>query len=392
MTPSTSSNNRPTAIAVVVGTRPEAIKMAPVIRELRAAPARWRPLVVATAQHRELLDQVFRLFDIQPDRDLDIMQAGQSLFDVTERALRGLERTFSELTPDMVLVHGDTTTTFIGALAAYYLKIPVGHVEAGLRTGRRYSPFPEEMNRHLAGVLTDLHFAPTHKAAWNLRSEGVDGNDILVTGNTVIDALLTVAARPEAPPGLPALPDLTGRRLLLMTAHRRESFGAPLERAFAALAAIADSHPDCLLVYPVHPNPNVKEPAARILGGLANVVLCEPLDYAPFVHLMKRAHVIITDSGGVQEEAPSLGVPVLVMREVTERPEAVEAGAVRLVGTDPERIRLELSRLLDDPAAHAEMAGAVNPYGDGQAARRIVQRLAHRFHGENLPEPFAVEA
>ncbi|MBM4116173.1 UDP-N-acetylglucosamine 2-epimerase (non-hydrolyzing) [bacterium] len=384
-----STSKAPVSIAVVVGTRPEAIKMAPVIRELKAAPARWRPLVVATAQHRELLDQVFRLFDIAPDRDLDIMQAGQSLFDVTERALRGLERAFGELAPDMVLVHGDTTTTFIGALAAYYLKIPVGHVEAGLRTGQRYSPFPEEKNRHLAGVLTDLHFAPTHKAAWNLRSEGVDGNDILVTGNTVIDALLTVAARREAPPGLPALPDLTGRRLLLMTAHRRESFGAPLERAFAALAAIATSHPDCLLVYPVHPNPNVKEPAARILGGLANVVLCEPLDYAPFVHLMKRSYAIVTDSGGVQEEAPSLGVPVLVMREVTERPEAVEAGTVRLVGTDPARIVRELGRLLDDPAAHAAMAAAVNPYGDGQAARRIVQRLAHRFHGENLPEPFA---
>ena len=382
----------PIKIAVVVGTRPEAIKMAPVIRELKAAPARWDVSVVATAQHRELLDQVFRLFDIVPDHDLDIMQAGQSLFDVTQRALRGLERAFSELAPAMVLVHGDTTTTFIGALAAYYLKIPVGHVEAGLRTGRRYSPFPEEMNRHLAGVLTDLHFAPTHKAAWNLRSEGVDGNDVLVTGNTVIDALLTVAAREEAPPGLPALPDLTNRRLILVTAHRRESFGAPLERAFGALADVARSHPDCLFVYPVHPNPNVKEPAERILGGLEGVMLCDPLDYAPFVHLMKRAHVIVTDSGGVQEGAPSLGVPVLVLREVTERPEAVEAGAVRLVGTNPDRIRAELTRLLDDPAAHAEMASAVNPYGDGQAARRIAQRLAHRFYAENLPEPFAVEA
>ena len=381
-------------IAVVVGTRPEAIKMAPVIRELKSAPARWDVSVVATAQHRELLDQVFRLFDIVPDHDLDIMQASQSLFDVTERALRGLERVFGEIEPDIVLVHGDTTTTFIGALAAYYLKIPVGHVEAGLRTGQRYSPFPEEMNRRLAGVLTELHFAPTHKAAWNLRSEGVDGNAVLVTGNTVIDALLEIAGREETPEGLPELPpDLgAGRRLILMTAHRRESFGAPLERAFGALAGIAAAHPDCHVVYPVHPNPNVKGPAERILGSLPNVQLCEPLDYAPFVWLMKRAHVIITDSGGVQEEAPSLGVPVLVMREFTERPEAVEAGTVRLVGTDPDRISWELGRLLDDASAHREMAAAVNPYGDGFAARRITQRLAHRFFEENLPEPFAVEA
>lgn len=383
-----------TKIAVVVGTRPEAIKMAPLIRELKAAPARWDVSVVATAQHRELLDQVFRLFDIQPDHDLDIMQAGQSLFDVTERALRGLERVFAEISPDMVLVHGDTTTTFIGALASYYLKIPVGHVEAGLRTGRRYSPFPEEMNRRLAGALTELHFAPTHQAAWNLRSEGIDGNSILVTGNTVIDALLTVAAREDIPEGLPELPDDlgNGRRLILMTAHRRESFGAPLERAFNVLAEIAAAHPDCHLVYPVHPNPNVKGPAERILGGLDNVQLCEPLDYAPFVYLMKRAHVIITDSGGVQEEAPSLGVPVLVMRDVTERPEAVEAGTVRLVGTDADRIRRDLGSLLDEEGAHAAMASAVNPYGDGLACRRIAQRLAHRFYEETLPEPFAVEA
>jgi UDP-N-acetylglucosamine 2-epimerase len=246
------------------------------------------------------------------------------------------------------------------------------------------------MNRHLTGVLADYHFAPTHKAAWNLRAEGVDGNRILVTGNTVIDALLATAAREGTPAGLPDLPG-GERRLILMTAHRRESFGAPLEEAFRALARVAAAHPDCVLVYPVHPNPNVTDPARRILGGLDNVRLTDPLDYAPFVHLMKHAHVIITDSGGIQEEAPSLGVPVLVMREVTERPEAVKAGTVKLVGTDARKIEAELGRLLDDPEAHASMAAAVNPYGDGKAARRIVAWLAHQFFGDALPKPFAVD-
>ncbi|MBN2170044.1 MAG: UDP-N-acetylglucosamine 2-epimerase (non-hydrolyzing) [Candidatus Krumholzibacteriota bacterium] len=379
-------------IAVVVGTRPEAIKMAPVILELQASPSRWEVSVVATAQHRELLDQVFRLFAIRPDHDLDIMRDDQSLFDVTQKALRGLEGVLKDDRPDLVMVHGDTTTTFVGALSAYYLQIPVAHVEAGLRTGQRYSPFPEEMNRHLTGALTDLHFAPTHKAAWNLRGEGVDAGRILVTGNTVIDALLAVAAREEEPAGLPDLPLDDGRKLILMTAHRRESFGAPLERAFGALAAVAGRHPDCRIVYPVHPNPNVRGPAEAILGGRENVHLCQPLDYAPFVHLMKRAHLIITDSGGIQEEAPSLGVPVLVMRDVTERPEAVEAGTVKLVGTVPARIEDKVERLLMDPDYHRTMATAVNPYGDGQAARRIRERLAQHFYDGPPPEPFAVEA
>ena len=378
-------------LAFVVGTRPEAIKMSPVIREFRANPARWDVTVVATAQHREMLDQVFQLFGIVPDHDLDIMRPGQSLFEVTERALHGLREVFETAHPDLVLVHGDTTTTFIGALAAYYMKIPIGHVEAGLRTGDRYSPFPEEMNRHLTGVLTDFHFAPTHKAAWNLRSEGVDGNKIIVTGNTVIDALLMIAASGERPAGLPDLPLEDGKRLVLITAHRRESFGAPLERAFGAIAELAKSHPDVRFVYPVHPNPNVKEPAERILGDLENVHLTEPLDYAPFVHLMKRSYVVVTDSGGIQEEAPSLGVPVLVMREVTERPEALSAGTVKLVGTDPDKIRRELGRLLDDPGVHARMSGAVNPYGDGQAAGRILARLAHHYFDDPLPKPFAPE-
>ncbi len=385
------SNPSRVKLAVVVGTRPEAIKMAPVIREFRANPARWDVSVVATAQHREMLDQVFQLFGIIPDHDLNVMRDGQTLFEVTERALHGLRGAYEAIAPDIVLVHGDTTTTLIGSLAAYYMKIPIGHVEAGLRTGSRYSPFPEEMNRHLTGVLADYHFAPTHKAAWNLRSEGIDGNRIIVTGNTVIDALLTIAGREEVPAGLPDLPFDDGERLVLITAHRRESFGAPLEQAFGAIAEIAASHGDTRFVYPVHPNPNVKEPAKRLLGNLKNVHLTEPLDYAPFVHLMKRASIVITDSGGIQEEAPSLGVPVLVMREVTERPEALSAGTVKLVGTDPDRIREELGRLLDDPSAFAAMSGAVNPYGDGRAAQRIHARLAHQFFDDPLPKPFAPE-
>jgi UDP-N-acetylglucosamine 2-epimerase (non-hydrolysing) len=379
-------------IAVVVGTRPEAIKMAPVIRELKAGSKYWDVDVVATAQHRDLLDQVFHLFEIKPEYDLNIMKSGQSLFDVTERALRGLEKVFTENRPDMVLVHGDTTTTFIGSLAAFYLQIPVGHVEAGLRTGQRYSPFPEEINRRLTGALTDLHFAPTHKSSWNLKSEGIPDTQILVTGNTVIDALLTVAARTDEPEGLPDIPLDDGKKLVLMTAHRRESFGAPLAQAFGAMAKVARDHPDSRIIYPVHPNPNVKGPAEEILGGLDNVHLCGPLDYAPFVYLMKKARVIITDSGGIQEEAPSLGVPVLVMREVTERPEAVKAGTVSLVGTDPVRIEKELGDLLASDHKHGEMATAVNPYGDGNACRRISDRLGNYFFNSPPPDPFVVDS
>jgi len=360
-----------------------------VIRELRQDPERWTVRVVATAQHRELLDRVLSLFDIRPDVDLDIMRADQDLFGVTERALRGLGETFREMKPDMVLVQGDTSSVFAGALAAFYHQIPVGHVEAGLRTEQRYSPFPEEINRHLTGVLADLHFAPTSRAAWNLRHEGYDDSVITVTGNTVIDALLDVAARDEQAPPPGVDPEKT---LILVTAHRRESFGAPLERAFRALALLAERHPECQIVYPVHPNPKVRRAAEENLGASRNILLLDPMDYAPFVGLMKRAKLILTDSGGIQEEAPSLGVPVLVLRSVTERPEAVHAGTVKLVGTDPDRILGEAERLLSDPAYHETMASAINPYGDGRASERIAAALSHFFFKTPRPANFTVRS
>jgi len=372
-------------IAVVLGTRPEAIKLAPVIRELKRDRSRWRVKVVATAQHRELLDGVLALFEIDSDIDLDIMRPDQDLFSLTEKALHGLGEAFAALKPDLVLVQGDTTSVFAGALAAFYGQIPVGHVEAGLRTELRYSPFPEEINRRLAGVLSDLHFAPTRRASWNLRHEGYDESAITVTGNTVIDALMAMAGRGDSP--LPEGVD-TGKDLVLVTAHRRESFGAPMERAFGALARLADLHPECQIVYPVHPNPRVRRAADENLGASRNILLLEPMDYAPFVSLMKRAKLILTDSGGIQEEAPSLGVPVLVLRSVTERPEALHAGTVKLVGTDPETIVAEADRLLTDPDYHRQMASAVNPYGDGRASERIVSAISHFFFKTGRPEDF----
>lgn len=359
----------------VFGTRPEAIKMAPVVRALQEAPG-IEPLVCVTAQHREMLDQVLGLFAIRPDYDLNLMRAGQTLFDVTTGVLSGLEEVLEDARPDCVLVHGDTTTTFTAALAAFYKKISVGHVEAGLRTGNKYAPWPEEMNRKLAGAITTWHFAPTSGAAANLRAEGVDEDSIVVTGNTVIDALLAVVDKVRGDDrvldGLP-LP-ATDKRLVLVTGHRRENFGAGFENICRALAQIAGRE-DVEIVYPVHLNPNVLGPVRRILGDFDNIHLIEPLDYLPFVALMDKAEIIITDSGGVQEEAPSLGKPVLVMRETTERPEAVDAGTVRLVGTDPEKIIFECCRLLDDVEAYLGMSRAHNPYGDGQAAHRIVQFL-----------------
>jgi UDP-N-acetylglucosamine 2-epimerase (non-hydrolysing) len=370
-------------VLAVFGTRPEAIKMAPVVERLKARPGSFDVRVCVTAQHREMLDSVLALFSIRPDHDLDLMTPGQDLYDVTAGVLKGMRGVFRELRPDIVLVHGDTTTTMAASLAAYYARVPVGHVEAGLRTGDKFAPFPEEINRRVTGVVADLHFAPTEAARANLLREGVPDASIAVTGNTVVDALLEVAGRIGADAALrdslaADFPFLdSARRLVLVTGHRRENFGEGFENICLALSELAARHPDAQVLYPVHLNPNVQEPVNRILGGggKGNIHLVPPVDYLPFVYLMTRAHLIVTDSGGVQEEAPSLGKPVLVMREVTERPEAVAAGTVRLVGTDREAIVREASRLLDDPEAYRAMSQAHNPYGDGRAATRIADRL-----------------
>jgi len=367
----------------VFGTRPEAIKMAPLVTRL-AEDARFDAGVCVTGQHREMLDQVLDLFGIRPQYDLNIMKPGQDLTGVLSDILAGMRDVLSEVRPDIVLVHGDTATTFAASLAAYYQQIPVAHVEAGLRTGNLYSPWPEEANRRLTAVLSRLHFAPTRNAALCLRNEGVADTHIQITGNTVIDALMAVVARLDKDPDLARSFQQTfgfldpQRRLLLVTGHRRESFGGGFERICSALAKIAARYPDIQIVYPVHMNPRVREPVERILQGIDNIRLIGPQDYLPFVYLMNRAHLILTDSGGVQEEAPSLGKPVLVMRDTTERPEAVDAGTVRLVGTDIEVIVREVSRLLDDSAAYDQMAFAHNPYGDGKACDRIVEILSHR--------------
>jgi UDP-N-acetylglucosamine 2-epimerase (non-hydrolysing) len=362
---------------VVFGTRPEAVKMAPVVARLRES-AEFRPIVVVTAQHREMLDQVLRLFDITPDRDLDIMRAEQSLFDIATRALAGLDPVLRELRPAMVLVQGDAASTMLGALAAFYHRIPVGHVEAGLRTHDKYQPYPEEMNRRLTSVLADLHFAPTPWARDNLLREGTPRERVVVTGNTVIDALRDVAGRPgvELPPGLPPL---DGRRMLLVTTHRRENWGEPLRQVYLALLDLLERFPDVVVVFSVHPNPAVRRLADDILGGHPRAHLIAPPDYGPFVRLMARAYLILTDSGGLQEEAPALGTPVLVLREVTERPEGVAAGTVELVGTSRARIAERAARLLADAAARDAMAAVRSPYGDGQAARRIVGALRRWF-------------
>jgi len=370
-------------ILSIFGTRPEAIKMAPVVRELMRHPDRFTSRVCVTAQHRQMLDQVLNLFEIRPDHDLDIMRPGQDLYDVTSNVLLGLKPVLDAERPDLVLVHGDTTTTMTAALAAYYSRIPVGHVEAGLRTHNKFAPFPEEINRQVCGVLADLHFAPTETARTNLLQAGVAAAAIHVTGNTVVDALLSVSSRIASDP---ALQDSFARqfafldpekRLILVTGHRRENFGEGFENICHALADIATGHPECEILYPVHLNPNVQEPVRRLLGSGApgNVHLIEPVDYLPFVYLMNRSHLIITDSGGIQEEAPSLGKPVLVMRETTERPEAVAAGTVRLVGTDRKRIAAAAIHLLKNPQEYQQMSQAHNPYGDGQAAARIADIL-----------------
>jgi len=368
-------------ILTVFGTRPEAIKMAPVVKVLAACPG-IEAKVCVTAQHREMLDQVLELFEIVPDYDLNIMKKGQSLTGVTISVLDGLEGVLADFKPDRVLVHGDTTTTFTTTLAAFYQQVPVGHVEAGLRTGNLYSPWPEEANRKLTGALADLHFAPTDIAKKNLLNEGVKPSSIVLTGNTVIDALLSVREMIHSDTLLQGqfrdkFSFLTeGRRFMLVTGHRRESFGGGFESICAALREIASEYPDLDVVYPVHLNPHVQEPVNRLLSGLSNVYLIDPLDYLPFVYLMDRSHIVLTDSGGIQEEAPSLGKPVLVMRDTTERPEAVDAGTVLLVGTDRQKIIDEVKRLLDDEEAYRKMSFAHNPYGDGKASKRIVDAIA----------------
>jgi len=360
-------------ILSVFGTRPEAIKLAPVVLELQKHPDRFENLVCVTAQHRQMLDQVLDWFEITPRYDLNLMRPDQTLAEFAGRALVAIGQLYEEVGPDVVLVQGDTSTAMIAALGAFYRRTPVGHVEAGLRTRDRYNPFPEEINRRIVGTLTSFHFAPTAQAAAALRAEQVPEASIFVTGNTVIDALLMTVRRPVT---LDLGFRWDGRRLILVTAHRRESFGAPFESLSSALRDIADRNEDVEIVYPVHLNPNVRRPVMRILGGHPRVHLIEPLRYEQFCHLMAQAHLILTDSGGIQEEAPVLGKPTLVMRETTERPEAIAAGTARLVGTDRGKIVAEAERLLRDEAAYATMAQAGSPFGDGHAAERIVAALA----------------
>lgn len=370
-------------VLLVFGTRPEAIKMAPVYQTLKGAPG-LDVRVAVTAQHREMLDQVLRLFEIEPEYDLNVMKPGQGLTEITAAVLSGLKPLLEDFAPDLMLVHGDTTTTLSATLAAYYQKIPVGHVEAGLRTGNIYSPWPEEINRKVTSTIASLHFAPTKKAAANLTAEGVVPQKIIITGNTVIDALIDVVDRLENDPRQSAAFDAEfgidpTKRLILVTGHRRESFGGGFERICSALADLAKRN-DLQIIYPVHLNPNVKGPVELSLGTLERVRLIPPQDYLPFVHLMRRADIILTDSGGVQEEAPSLGKPVLVMRDTTERPEAVDAGTVKLVGTDANLIASEAGKLLDNGKEYEVMSHAHNPYGDGRAAQRIHDAVIEFFH------------
>ncbi len=368
-------------VLTVFGTRPEAIKMAPLVHAL-ANDDRFDAKCCVTAQHREMLDQVLELFEIKPDFDLDLMKPGQTLNDVTARILLELKPVLEEFKPDVVLVHGDTATTFAASLAAYYEQIDVGHVEAGLRTGNIYSPWPEEANRRLTGTLTKYHFAPTTTSKENLLKENFNPEDISVTGNTVIDALLMVKDKIDSDKHLHAalsaqFPFLDeSKKLILVTGHRRESFGGGFERICEALAIIAKQHPNVQILYPMHLNPNVREPVNRILSHIENIHLIEPQQYLPFIYLMDRSDIILTDSGGIQEEAPSLGKPVLVMRDTTERPEAVAAGTVSLVGTDVEKIVKALDTLLMNEDEYKKMSFAHNPYGDGQACLRILDELA----------------
>jgi len=377
-------------VMTVFGTRPEAIKMAPVVLELQKHADRIQTIVAVTAQHRQMLDQVLDLFQITPDYDLDIMSQGQTLYDITTKSLMGLKDVLAKEKPDLVLVHGDTTTTFAGALASYYQQVPVGHVEAGLRTGDIYSPFPEEMNRKLTGAIAAIHFAPTATAKANLLKENVNPSHIYVTGNTVIDALMmTVAGDYDFGDDLKGV-DFQNHRVILLTTHRRENLGEPMRHIYKALRRIIEEIPDTEIVFPVHRNPLVRKVVEEELAGVDRIHLIDPMEYEPFANLMSLSSLVLTDSGGIQEEAPSLGKPVLVLRNTTERPEAVEAGTVRLIGTDKDVVYAETKRLLTDQAAYDAMSNAVNPYGDGKASQRIVQAILHAFAGEEaVPDDFS---
>ncbi|MBP1934019.1 non-hydrolyzing UDP-N-acetylglucosamine 2-epimerase [Ammoniphilus resinae] len=368
-------------VLTVFGTRPEAIKMAPLVHELKKYPE-LETYVCVTAQHRQMLDQVLEIFQIEPDYDLNIMKDRQTLIEITNRALAGLDGVMKELKPDIVLVHGDTTTTFVASLAALYNQVAVGHVEAGLRTYNKYSPYPEEMNRQLTGVIADLHFSPTKVSAANLKKENKLDQSIFITGNTVIDAQKTTVRKDYTHP---VLEELEGNRLVLMTAHRRENLGEPMRGMFRAIRRLVETHSDIAVVYPVHLNPAVKEAADEILGSHPRIKLIAPLDVVDFHNFMSRSHLILTDSGGVQEEAPAFGVPVLVLRNTTERPEGIEAGTLKLAGTDESTIFEMAHELLTDEEAYAKMSKAANPYGDGEASRRIVEAILYYYGFRSEP-------
>ena len=377
-------------VMTVFGTRPEAIKMAPVVLELKKYPDLITPIVAVTAQHRDMLDQVLNLFNIKPDYDLNIMAQGQTLFDITTKAMNGLNEVLSKEKPDIVLVHGDTTTTFAGALAAYYHETAVGHVEAGLRTYNKYSPFPEEMNRKLTGAIADLHFAPTDTASGNLKAEGTKEYKIFLTVNTVIDALYkTVTYDFKFDDEKLANIDYENKRIILVTTHRRENLGEPMRHVYKALKDIVNEFDDVEIVFPVHKNPKVREVVNEELGNIKAVHLIDPLDYEPFANLMHRAFLVLTDSGGIQEEAPSLGKPVLVLRDTTERPEAVKAGTVKLIGTERQKVYEETKYLLTDHDEYQRMANTCNPYGDGKASKRIIEAILYHYGlSQEKPDSF----
>lgn len=364
-------------VMTIFGTRPEAIKMAPLVLELKKRPEEFESIVTVTAQHREMLDQVLRIFNITPDYDLNIMQEKQTLAQITNRALEGLDQVMKETKPDIVLVHGDTSTTFVASLAAFYNQIAIGHVEAGLRTWNKYSPYPEEMNRQLTGVMADLHFAPTEKSKNNLLQENKSADRIYVTGNTAIDALKTTVSEAYQHPLIEQLGD---KRLVLMTAHRRENLGENMRQMFRAIKRLVEAHDDIEVIYPVHLNPLVQQTADEILGNDERIKLIEPLGVVDFHNFIANSYIILTDSGGIQEEAPSLGVPVLVLRDTTERPEGIEAGTLKLIGTEEDMIFEAADELLNNKVAHDQMATASNPYGDGEASQRIADAITEYFN------------